>query len=43
MDKVCKELMRWGKLQGVQEQDRSKTKSSKKRETELLFARSSKL
>ena len=32
MKKACKELMRWGKLQGVQEQDRSKTQSSKKRE-----------
>ena len=32
MEKACKELMRWGKLQGVQEQDGSKIQSSKKRE-----------
>ena len=32
MENACKELMRWGKLQGVQEQDGSKTQSSKKRE-----------
>ena len=32
MGKACKELMRWGKLQDVQEQDSSKTQSSKKRE-----------
>ena len=32
MEKACRELMRWGKLQDVQEQDRSKTQSSKKRE-----------
>ena len=31
MEKACKELMRWGKLQGVQEQDSSETQSSKKR------------
>ena len=32
MEKACMELMRWGKLQGVQEKDRSKKQSSKKRE-----------
>ena len=31
MENACKELMRWGKLQGVQEQDGSKAQSSKKR------------
>ena len=32
MEKACKELMRWEKLQGVKKQDGSKTQSSKKRE-----------
>ena len=32
MEKTYKELMRWGKLQGDEEPDRSKTQSSKKRE-----------
>ena len=34
--KACKELMRWGKLRGVQEQDGPKTQSSKKRKNSCL-------
>ena len=36
--KTCKELMQWGKLQGVQEPDRSKIVL--KKEKQLLFGRS---
>ena len=36
MEKACKKLMRWRKLQGVQEQDGFKTQSSKKRERTLV-------
>ena len=36
MEKACKELIRRGKLRGVQEQDGSKTQSSKKRKNSRL-------